>query len=579
MNSSEIRKKFIDFFKKQGHLEIQGSPMVSDDPTILFVNAGMVQFKPYFLGLKPSPSKRITNFQKCFRMVDIDKVGDSNRTLTFFEMLGNWSIGDYGREKAIAFAWELLTEIYKIDKEKLWVSVFRGEDEIFPDDEALKIWLALGLKKERIIKLGLEDNFWLGGPVGPCGRCSEIYYDLGKNFGCGRKNCQPGCDCDRFVEIWNLVFIEYCKNEDGGLTDLPIKSIDTGAGLERLAMVLQQKSSVFETDLFLPIIEKIPGDNNSAKRIIVDHIKAAVFLISEGVLPSNIERGYVLRRLIRRAIRYGKLINLPKQGLHEINNFVVAIYKDIYPILEEKQADIFSTLQNEGEKFEKSLQKGLKEFETQIEKSRAKTLSGKIVFDLYQSYGFPLELTKELAKEQSFEIDEKSFEQELKKHQDISRAGAKKKFGGIGKETDIKAIKFHTATHLLQAALRKILGVHIKQMGSDITSERLRFDFFHSEQLLPKQTKEIEDLVNQKIKAGLEVKKQEMKYEKAIESGALAFFKGKYPEIVNVYSINDFSKEVCAGPHIKNTQELGLFKVIKIESIGENTKRIRAILE
>lgn len=595
MLASKIRETFVQFFKEKNHIEIPGTPLTFPDPTLLFVNAGMVQFKPYFLGEKEPPSRRIVNFQKCFRTVDIEKVGTNGRSLTFFEMLGNWSIGDYWKEEAISWAFELLTQAYKIEKERIWVSVFKGEKGVPKDTESKKIWQKLGIPKERIVELGMEDNFWIGGPTGPCGPCTEIYFDLGEKVGCQRKECRPGCDCDRFLEIWNLVFMEYYKDEKGNLSLLPLKNVDTGAGLERLAAVLQNKKSVFETELFFPIIQEIerlsliPFDQNQkAYRILADHTKAAVFLISEGVFPSNVERGYVLRRILRRAIRYGKILNLPQNFLINLAKKVIEIYENVYPELKKAQSEILTVIQNEQEKFEKTINLGLKQFKLAIKKCKKENLKeipGKILFDLYQSYGFPLELTKEMAKEEGLLVDEKGFFEEFEKHKEISRVGAEKKFGGIGKTPTYEATKLHTATHLLHAALRKILGKEVKQMGSDITSERLRFDFSFSRKLTKEEIEKIENLVNQKIKENLPVVKREMSLKEAIESGALAFFKEKYPEKVTVYEIKDpgepsgfFSKEICAGPHVKQTGELGKFKIVKEEAAGSGIRRIRAIL-
>ncbi len=518
------------------------------------------------------------NYQLCFRTVDIEKVGTNDRSLTFFEMLGNWSVGDYWKEEAIKLASELLTDVFKIPKEKIWVSVFKGEKKIPEDKESEKIWLDIGIPKEKIIKLGLEDNFWIGGPIGPCGPCTEIYFDLGENIGCKRKECQPGCDCDRFLEIWNLVFMEYYKDEKGNLSLLPLKNVDTGAGLERLAVVLQKKITVFDTDLFEPIIKEIQKlgnsqrENKKGERIIADHIKASVFLISEGILPSNVERGYVLRRILRRAIRYGKLINLPSNFLIPLAKEVIKIYQEVYPEVKSAETDILTIIQNEEEKFEKTLNQGLKQFEKLSHKEK---ISGIDAFHLFDTYGFPLELTQELAKEKNVAVDVEGFKEAFEKHREVSRAGAQKKFGGGGEFSPA----LHTATHLLHAALRKILGEHVKQMGSDINPQRLRFDFSHSQKMTERELKEVEDLVNQKIKENLEVKKEEMSYQEAIKSGALAFFKEKYPERVTVYSIGDFSKEICAGPHVKNTGELGRFEIIKEESSGGGVRRIRAVLK
>ncbi len=620
MNSNGIRKKFIEFFKKNDHLEIPGSSLISEDPTLLFVNAGMVQFKPYFLGLKRPPSKRIVNFQKCFRMIDIDKVGNNNRTLTFFEMLGNWSVGDYGRKKTISYAWELLTKIYKINKEKLWVSIFKGEKNIPYDKETLEDWIDIGVKREKIIELGLEDNFWIGGPIGPCGPCSEIYYDLGENFGCGKNNCKPGCDCNRFLEIWNLVFIEYRKDEKGNIANLPIKSIDTGAGLERLAIVLQQKSSIFETDLFAPIIEKIRnwkfeiGNSDLAERserIIADHIKSAVFLISEGIFPSNVEKGYILRRILRRATRFGKLLKLPKNFLISLVQKVVEIYKEIYPELKSKEADILTIIQKEEKKFEETLDEGIKALKKiyrramggvgpenlpegmAIKNNIIRVVNGQEIFHIYETYGLPPELSQEIITEWGIRFDDqtmKECEEAFKKHQEISRAGLAQKFGGHGlkeggeitgatEDEQQKIIRLHTATHLLHQALADLFGENIKQMGSDINPERFRFDFPFERKLATEEIAKLENIVNQKIKEALPVEFEEKAKEEATAEGAKAFFKVKYPDKVKVYSIGGWSKEICNGPHVKNTSEIGKFKILKEESVGAGIRRIKATVE
>jgi len=569
MRSKDIRKKFLKFFEKKGHKIVPSSSLIPTDPSVLFTTAGMQQFKPYYLGV-PSPyGKNVCSCQKCFRTSDIDEVGD-DKHLTFFEMLGNFSFGGYFKEKAICLAIEFLTKECKLKLEDLKFTYFKGEGEIPEDSESKNILLDLKIPEEKIVGMGKEDNFW--GPTGkegPCGPTVEIHV--------------------KGTEIWNLVFNEYFRDKNKNFSPLKQKGVDTGMGLERLAMILQKKETVFETDLFFPIIqeiEKISPQSYKSKpknfRIIGDHIKGATFLISEGILPSNVERGYVLRRILRRAIRYGKLLDLPKNFLIPLSQKVIEIYKEVYPELKSREEEILTVIQNEQEKFEKTLEKGLKEFKFQIENCKRKGLKkfpGKIAFDLYQSFGFPLELTIEMAKEEGLLVDEREFEEEFKRHREISRRGAEKKFGGIGKEVTYEAIKLHTATHLLHAALRKILGEHVKQMGSDITPERLRFDFSHPKKLTKEEIKRIEDLVNQKIKENLEVKKEEMSLKEALESGALAFFREKYPEKVTVYSIGDFSKEICAGPHVKRTGELGHFKIIKEESAGSGIRRIKAILE
>ena len=555
-DSKFLRDKFLDFFVKKGHMVVPSSSLKPTDPSVLFTTAGMQQFKEYYLG-KPSPfGKNVASCQKCFRTSDIEEVGDESH-LTFLEMLGNFSFGGYFKEEAIKMALEFLIANCKLKIDNLKFTYFKGDKVIPGDLESKKIWLKLGIPENKIIGMGREDNFW--GPTGfwgPCGPTTEIHFGD--------------------VELWNLVFNEYYQSEEGKLNPLKQKGVDTGIGLERLAMVVQGKSSVYETDLFFPIMRELLGENERAKRIIADHVRSTVFLISEGIFPSNIERGYVLRRILRRVIRYGKILNLPKDFLIPLAQKVIEIYKDIYPEVLSKQADILTVIQNEEEKFEKTLGSGLKNFEKILRKGN---ISGIDAFHLYDTYGFPLELTEELARERGLRIDKKGFDEAFKKHQEISRAGVEKKFGGIGKEAPYEATKLHTATHLLQAALREILGNHVEQMGSDITPQRLRFDFFHPQKMTKKELKEVEDLVNQKIKENLEVKKEEMGYEEAIKSGALAFFREKYPERVTVYSIDDFSKEICAGPHVSHTGGLGHFKIIKEESAGSGVRRIKAILK
>ena len=580
MTSNELREEFLNFFAKKGHKIVPSSSLLPTDPSVLFTTAGMQQFKEYFLGKGSPYGKRVVSSQKCFRTSDIEEVGDEKH-LTFLEMLGNFSFGDYFKEEAIKFAFEFLFKELRLPQDNVVFTVFEGDELIPFDEESFLIWKKLGIPENKIKKMGRKDNFW--GPTGeegPCGPTTEIHFNG--------------------VELWNLVFNEYYKNKSGKLSVLKQKGVDTGMGLERLVMICQGKGSVYETDLFSPIFKEImrPGGVKN-KRVIADHVKSAVFLISEGIFPSNVERGYVLRRVLRRAIRYGKLLNLPKNFPIPLAQKVIEIYKDVYPELRSQETDILTVIQNEEEKFEKTLGKGLAQFDKLLKskiknslvrpadrsRKKSKIIDGEEAFDLYQSYGFPLELTKELANEQNFEIDEKEFEEEFKKHQEISRAGAEKKFGGIGikkvksQKSKVKSIRLHTATHLLQAALREILGANVKQMGSDITPQRLRFDFSHPRKLTEEEIKKVEDLVNQKIKEDLEVKKEEMSYEEAIKRGALAFFEEKYPERVTVYTIGNFSKEICAGPHVKQTSELGRFKIVKEESSGTGVRRIRAILK
>jgi alanyl-tRNA synthetase len=568
MKSSQLRKIFLEFFEKKGHKIVPPSSLIPTDPSVLFTTAGMQQFKLYYLG-EPCPfGKNVASCQKCFRTSDIAEVGDE-RHLTFFEMLGNFSFGGYFKKEAIEFAYQFLFEELKLPLSNAFFTVFQGDEEVPEDKESFEIWQKMGISKERIKKCSREDNFW--GPTGlegPCGPTTEIYVNG--------------------IEVWNLVFNEYYKDREGKLISLKQKGVDTGMGLERLAMISQNKNSVFETDLFEPIIKVLSTSNIEHQtsnirnqRIIADHIKGAVFLISEGILPSNVERGYVLRRILRRAILHSKILNLPKNSMIEAAKKVIEIYKNVYPEVLSRQADVLTVIEGEREKFEKTLEKGLKKIKLQISNCKLKNekiLPGEIVFDLFQSYGFPLEITKEIAKEEGLEVNEKDFKERFKKHQEISRVGAEKKFGGLGKVTDYNMVKLHTATHLLHAALREILGEKVRQMGSDITPERLRFDFSFDRKLTEEEIKKVEGLVNQKIKEDLEVNREEMNLKDALKSGALAFFKEKYPEMVTVYTIGDFSKEICAGPHVKRTSELGIFKIKKEESAGRGIRRIYAIL-
>ena len=600
MQSNELRNKFLDFFESRGHKIVSSSSLLPADPSVLFTTAGMQQFSLYLSGKKDAladfGSCHLASCQKCFRTGDIEEIGDDTHH-TFFEMLGNWSIGQddngYFKEGAINFALKFLVDELKMDKSRFTVTIFQGEGNIQKDEEARQIWLKNGIPAERIKEFSKADNFW--GPVsdvGPCGPCSEIHYDRGEKFGCGEPNCGPSCpNCKRFVEIWNLVFMQYNKNEKGEYELLPQTNIDTGIGFERLVALLQEKKSAYETDIFeqeIKKIEELSGknylENKKEFRIIADHIRSAVFLLSEGVVPSNLGQGYILRRILRRAIRYGKLLDFKWGYLSPLVDPVIEKYKDVYPDLLKNEANIKSKILEEEQKFEKTLQSGLKKIGELLEK-QSSALTSEQVFDLYQSYGFPVELTEEIALEKGFEIDKKGVQEFLKKHQELSRAGAEKKFGGVGKDAGEQGAKLHTATHLLHAALRKVLGEHVEQMGSDINMERLRFDFKHNEKLSPEQIKEVENLVNEKIKQDLVVKKEEMPFDESLKSGALAFFKEKYPNVVKVWTMYNpqtnevFSKEICAGPHAETTGRLGSFKIIKEESSSAGVRRIKAIIK
>jgi len=548
MDSKKLRKKFLKFFEKKGHKIVPSSSILPTDPSVLFTTAGMQQFKPYYLGEKSPYGKDVTSCQKCFRTSDIEEVGDDSH-LTFLEMLGNFSFGGYFKKEAIKMAYEFIFKELKLPVGDAVFTVFEGDGLVPEDKESIEIWKGLGVPENQIKKCGKEDNFW--GPTGeegPCGPTTEIHI--------------------RGVEVWNLVFNEYYQDKDKRLTPLEQKGVDTGMGLERLAMAVQRKNNVFETDLFESILKEIPDSDGKSRRIIADHVKGAVFLIVEGILPSNVERGYILRRVLRRAMRYGKMLNLSENFLILLAKKVIDFYKDVYPELRSKESEILTVIQNEEEKFEKTLGEGLKQFEKGID-----------AFELYTTYGFPLELTMELAKEKGIEIDTESFNKRFKEHQEISRAGAENKFvGGLADHSE-KTIKYHTAAHLMLAALREVLGPEIYQKGSNITAERLRFDFNYSQKLNEEQISKIEDLVDEKIKEDLEVVCKEMSLKEAKEKGAMGVFEEKYGNLVKVYNIGEFSKEICGGPHVKRTSELGRFKIIKEESSGAGVRRIRAILD
>ncbi len=584
MKSYELRNKFLSFYEKKDHEIVNSSSLIPDDESVLFTTAGMQQFKPFYVQGDSPYGTRTVSAQKCFRTSDIEEVGDQDH-LTFFEMLGNFSFGDYFKKEAILWAQEFLIEELGFDREKLVYTYFEGNEEIPEDKKAKKILLDSGISKKKIYPLGREENFW--GPTGtegPCGPTVEIHYVL-KDEGCG-PDCDPSCDCDKFIEIWNLVFNQFYMNEDKSLKPLKHQGIDTGMGLERLAMIVQEKSHVFETDLFTPLKNKIDSLTNKnvdqrPKRIIADHIKGSVFLISEGVTPSNTERGYILRRLLRRSMRYRKLLDLPENSLEEVAEVVFEIYDDFYLESADKKK-VYKVIEKEREKFEKALDKGLKEFRKVTEDG---SLDGRKAFHLYSTYGFPVEMIQELCDEKEISFSKEGFEKAKKEHIKVSKKGAEKKFGGVSKDPEEEELKLHTATHLLHEALRRVLGDHVKQEGSDINPKRLRFDFSHHKSMTDEEIKEVEDLVNRKIEEGLQKKIEEMSYDEAIEVGALSFFeKEKYPEKVKVYSfVTDdgkvFSKELCGGPHVENTGQLGKFTIKKEKSSSKGVRRIKAVLK
>lgn len=580
MTAKELRTKYLEFFKSKNHQLIPSASLVPEhDPTVLFTTAGMHPLVPYLLGQEHPQGKRLTNVQKCLRTDDIEDVGDAWHN-TFFEMLGNWSLGDYWKEEAISWSFEFLTKELGIDPERISVTVFGGDSQIpgvAEDTESVAIWKKLGIPEERIYRLGKADNWW--GPVGeigPCGPDTEMFYDTGKaEHG---QVCRPGENCGKYTEIWNNVFMEYSRTPEGKYEELTQRNVDTGMGVERAIGVLQGRDNIYETELFSPAVSLIKdlasNYQETSGRIIADHLRSAIFLITDEVTPSNTERGYVLRRLIRRAIRHGRLLGINGGFASKIAEKFIEIYKEHYPELIEKTEKIFTELVKEEEKFQRVIASGLREFE-----KLEGTLSGKDVFRLYESYGFPPELTYELAAEKGIKIDHKEFQEELSRHQNISRAGMEKKFvGGLSDHSDT-TVRGHTATHLLHQALRDVLGKEVHQTGSNITPERIRFDFAYGEKLTSEQINKVEDIVNSKIKEDLKVKKALLTQEEADKKGAIGLFKEKYGDKVSIYEIGDYSTEYCGGPHVEHTSQVGNFKIIKEESISSGQRRIKAVLD
>ena len=582
MKAIEIRNKYLNFFEKHGHNIIPSAPLIPEnDPSVLFTTAGMQPLVPYLLGEKHPEGTRLVDYQKCVRTNDIEEVGD-NRHLTYFEMLGNWSLGDYFKEEAISMSFEFLTKELEIPVEKLSVTCFAGDKDCPKDTVSAKIWEKVGIPKERIYFYGKDDNWWIAGEEGPCGPDTEMFYDTGKPA-CS-SNCQPSCDCGKYVEIWNNVFMEYFKDKNG-YSKLAKQNVDTGLGLERMTMLLQGKETPFDTEIFQPVMKKLEKlqkeDNIESRRIIAEHLRSSMMIIADGGRPSNLDRGYVLRRLIRRMIRHLNKLQINLEELSALIESNVENLREMYPELEKEKETIKNVILEEKDKFVKTLIHGEKEFEKEIKKMQeegSKKLAGEIVFRLYDTYGFPPEVTKELAIENGYEIDLEEFNERFKKHQEKSRQGSIQKFkGGLADQTQ-ETICYHTATHLLNAALKQVIGKDAHQRGSNITQDRMRFDFNCDHKLTQEEKTEIEDLVNQWIQEGLEVTKQEMKKEEAIATGAECMFIEKYPDIVTVYSIGEVSKELCGGPHVKNTKELGTFKIKKEESSSSGIRRIKAVL-
>ena len=584
MKAIEIRNKYLNFFKKHGHAVIPSASLIPEnDPSVLFTTAGMQPLVPYLLGEKHPSGTRLTDYQKCLRTNDIEEVGD-NRHLTYFEMLGNWSLGDYFKEESIQMSFDFLTKELQIPVEKLSVTVFAGDDDCPRDEIAAECWKKAGILDGHIYYYGKDDNWWIAGEEGPCGPDTEMFYDTGKPA-CG-PDCQPSCDCGKYVEIWNNVFMEYFKSKDGKYSKLAQRNVDTGLGLERMTMLLQGKETPFDTELFKPVMDKLSElqkvDNIESRRIIAEHLRSSMMVLSDGGRPSNVDRGYILRRLIRRMVRHMNKLQINLDEISTLIDINVENLKEMYPDLAKNQELIKNVIIEEKNKFVKTLAHGEKEFEKEMNKAKeqGKTrIDGKVVFKLYDTYGFPPEVTSELAQENNMTVDMKEFDELFKAHQEKSRMGSEQKFkGGLAEQNDT-TIAYHTATHLLNAALKVVLGPETHQRGSNITIDRMRFDFNCDHKMTDEEKKQTEDLVNKWIQDAIPVTVEEMKKEEAVKSGAECMFIEKYPEVVTVYTIGDVSKELCGGPHVKNTSELGKFKIKKEEASSAGVRRIKAILE
>jgi len=592
MQSEELRQKFIQFMEASGHVAIPSYPVVpQNDPSVLFTTAGMHPLVPYLMGEAHPLGKRLVDSQKCLRTVDIDEVGDASHC-TFFEMLGYWSLGDYFKKESISFTFDFYTKILGFDKDKISVTVFAGDTDAPFDEESYNTWKdVIGIPVERIYKYDKKENWW--GPAaetGPCGPDTEMFLDTGIPK-CS-EGCDPACDCEKYIELGNNVFMEYFKDIDGNFEKLAQHNVDVGIGLERQVMFSQNKKSVFETDLFEGIVAKIreltntyTEDKEKSVRIIADHLRAATFVLAELVEPSNIDRGYIVRRLIRRAIRHGRNLGIQGNFTAEVAKEVVKKMGPVYAELRTNEKFIYAELDKEEEKFQKTLENGLKKFHQIAATEGITKISGKDAFDLFQSYGFPIEITKELASEQGMTVDTESFDTEFKKHQDLSRLGAEKKFkGGLGDES-VETVRYHTAAHLMLEALRRVLGPHVSQKGANITAERIRFDFSHPDKMTDEEKTAVENMVNEMISAKLPVLETITTVEEAKGNGATGVFDSKYGEKVKVYTIGGdlhsneaFSKEICGGPHVQNTGELGHFKIKKEESSSSGVRRIKAML-
>jgi alanyl-tRNA synthetase len=635
MNANELRRRFIDFFVSKGHAEIKSSSLIPEnDPTVLFTTAGMHPLVPYLMGEVHPAGKRLADVQKCVRTDDIDEVGDATHC-TFFEMLGNWSLGDYFKKEAIAWSYELLTSDknkngFGLDPDRLMVSCFAGDGDAPRDEDAAKAWEALGFKRydkagekdKRLIFFYEKKKNWWGpaGHIGPCGPDTEMFYDtnpelpfsvhkpgapeeLKRKYQLADRpgQCHANCECGRYVEIWNDVFMQYNKMPDGSFEPLKQKNVDTGMGFERVLAILNGVPSHYETELFKPLIDEIqklsvgeksvtPDEEIVSKRIVADHMRAAVFILGDpwGVVPSNTDQGYILRRIIRRAIRHGRKLGINNNFTHRIADIVIRIYGDVYEELNQKKGKILNELKLEEEKFRKTLESGLREMRKvwgigDPTRRNIAAVDGENAFYIYETYGFPLEMIEEELKKSGYAVDDKNlragFEESMKKHQELSRAGSEMKFAGGLADHSEETTKLHTATHLLHKALRMVLGNTVEQRGSNITAERLRFDFSWSQKMTPEQIKKVEDIVNEQIGKDLPVSYKISTVEEAKKGGAMGLFESKYGEQVKVYSIGDFSREICGGPHVENIGSLKKFRILKEEASSAGVRRIKAVVE
>lgn len=589
LKSFELRQQYLDFFAQRGHSIISSASLIPEnDPSVLFTTAGMHPLVPYLLGERHPNGRRLTDVQKCVRTSDIDEVGDATHC-TFFEMLGNWSLGDYFKQESIEYSFDLLTKVLGISIDKLAVSVFAGDSDAPKDVESADKWAQLGIPRDKIFYLPKENNWWYAGLTGPCGPDTEIFVDTGKEACC--EDCSPACDCGKYVEIWNNVFMEFYRNEKGEFENLSQKNVDTGMGLERTLCMLNGYKTVYETDLFADVIKLIEelsgkryGDDESvtkAMRIIADHIRTATFIMGDdhGIAPSNVDQGYILRRLIRRAYRFARVIGLDAAALIMVSKKFIDKYKTVYTELERNNERIVKELSAEIDRFAKTLENGLKELEKVLKFVQGSTLNGKTAFRLYDTFGFPIEITQELAAEQGYSVDIEGYHKAFADHQIKSSQGAEQRFKGGLADAGEATTNLHTATHIMLACLKRVLHDDtIQQRGSNITSERLRFDFNYDRPLSEEEKMAVQTMVNDVIKRGIEVVCQEMTVEEAKAEGATGVFESKYGESVKVFTIGDVSKEICGGPHAKNTRDLGKFEIKKEQSSSAGVRRIKAVL-